>query len=132
MKAKRVGGIGTVADAEAAVAALRPPQAETRGMQELLPRMRTDGVAEQRIVGTALDTIGAAVLHVGPAGRQVRDAVDVVIDDRAVAKHRADDAIAAAPQDRDESLQAGERHEAPVADCRGTVRAGRQWKLPRG
>ena len=95
MKANRSAASGAVADAQSAAVALGPPQTETGRMQEFLPGMRTDGVAEQRLVGAALEAIGAAVLHVGPAGRQVGDAVDVVIDDRVVAEHRADHAIAA-------------------------------------
>ena len=68
--------------------------------------MRPDGVAEQRLVGAALDAVGAAVLDVGPARRQIGDACDVVEDDRGVAQRRPDDAIAAAGERRDQRLQA--------------------------
>ena len=45
-----------------------------RRMEEALPGLRTDGVAEQRVVVAPLQPIAPGVLPVGPAGRQIRDA----------------------------------------------------------
>ena len=131
MKANRVGGFGAVADAQPAARRARPAtDGGADGCRNFFQECGTDGVAEQGIVGAPLEPIGAAVLLVGPAGRQVGDAVDVVIDDRGVAEHRADHAVAVLPQDLDQGLQAAKRHEALPADCESTVRVGGQLKIP--
>ena len=65
---------------------LGAPQAQQRRVQEALPGMRADGVAEQRLVVAPLQAVVAAVLLVGPAGRQVGDRRDVVVDDRLIAQ----------------------------------------------
>ena len=54
--------------------------------------MRADVVAEQRRVVAPPQAVVAAVLLVGPAGGQVGDCFDVVVDDRLVAQPRADHA----------------------------------------
>ena len=55
-------------------------------MEEAFPGMGPDGVAEKSVVGAAFEAVGAAVLDVGPAGREIVDGLDVVIDDRGVAE----------------------------------------------
>ena len=71
------------------------PEASPRREQELLPGVRTNRVAEQSGVIAPFQPIGAAVLPVGPAFGQVRRGVDFVVDDRAVADRRPDDAVPA-------------------------------------
>ena len=74
------------------------PQTLRRHVQELLPRMRPDGIAEQRIVVAALQSVMPALLLVGPAARQIGERGDVVVDDRPVAHRRPEDAVAAPTQ----------------------------------
>ena len=51
---------------------MRASHSLTLGRQlVLLPAVRADGVAEQRLVVAAFDPVGAAVLLVGPADREV-------------------------------------------------------------
>ena len=75
-------------------------------MQELLPRMRAHGIAEQRLIIAPLQLVRAAVLIVGPAGGQVVHRVDIVVDDRLVAQRRPHDTEAAFRQRADKALQA--------------------------
>ena len=109
----RVGG-----DVDAGGVALGAPQAQQRRVQEALPGMRADGVAEQRVVVSALQAVMAAVLLVGPAGGQVGDRLDIVIDDRVVAHGRAEHAEAV-------RAQAGDQGGEPIPrDDRRFVRHG--------
>ena len=100
-------------------------------MEEFLPGVRADGVAEKRVVGAALDAIGAAVLDIGPARRQVGDAVDIVEHDGGIAQRRPDNAISAAGQRRDQRLQAVARQHGLFAAPRsGGVVDGHDRVLP--
>ena len=100
-------------DAHAAVVAFGAEQREQRRVQEALPGMRADGIAEQRGVIAPAQAIMAAVLLVGPARRQVVEQLDVVIDDRLVAPGGAEQAKALRAQGGDQ------RGKAVQADHRG-------------
>ena len=80
------------------------PQPLLRRMQELLPRMRADSEAEQRLIITLLQPVGPAVLLVSPTDWKIGDRIQLVVDNRAIADGRADNLIAAA----------GERIEQPL------------------
>ena len=92
-------------DLEAVVPALRTPEPDAGRQEELLPRVRADRVAEARLVVAALEPVAAGVLIVGPADRQIRGRVEVVVDDRAVPHGRADDAEAAAGERLQEAVE---------------------------
>ena len=100
-----LAGIGLRHDADALRIVLGAPETQQRRVQELLPRMRSDGVAEQRLIIAAYEPVGPAVLLVGPAARQVVDGGDVVIDDRLVADRRADNTVAALPERIEQDLE---------------------------
>ncbi len=85
--------------------ALGVPQAQHRRMQKFLPRMRTDGIAEKRLVVAAHEPVAPAVLLVGPAPRQIGERDDIVVDDGLVANGRTDHAIAPPPQRVNQRLQ---------------------------
>jgi hypothetical protein len=80
-------------------AAVRPraPEPEAGREEELLPRVRPDGVAEARVVLTALKAVGPRLLPVGPADRELSRALELVVDDRAVAHRGAEHPEAPAP-----------------------------------
>ena len=81
------------------------PQPHLRRQLELLPRVRPDGVAEQRVVVAAL----AAGSGRRPARRSSRPAgrrsSELVVDDRAVGDRRTDDGVAAALKRREEPVE---------------------------
>src|SRR5271165_4389779 len=103
---KRRCRLGVVVDGNAVAVLRRPPQADARWVQEFLPGMRADGVAEKGIIGAALDAVSAAVLDVGPASREVGDTLNIVEEDRLIAEGRPDDAVAAPRQRFDQRLEA--------------------------
>ena len=87
-------------------------------MQEFLPGMRADGVAEQRRRRRAAPADSARRPARRSSRRQIGDAVDVVIDDRLVAKLRPDDAVAARGERADQRIEAGAcRHLRRIASC---------------
>ena len=67
--------------------------------------MRADDVTEQRFIVAARQAVRAGFLMVGPAGRQIAEGGDFVINDGVVAKRRPDDAIAALAQQVDQILE---------------------------
>ena len=83
----------------------RAPERQHWRMQELLPRMRTHRIAEQRRVLARLQTVGSSVLLIGPAFRQVGNVVDVVVDNGAAADGRTDYAEVAPLERVNERLQ---------------------------
>ena len=102
-------------DAHGVSVARGAPEILDRRVQEFLPGMRADGIAEERLVVAADDTVVSAVLLVGPAFGQVGDRVDIVVDDRLVAQRRPENAVAA-------RLQRGEKGGEPVdGQCDGLV-----------
>src|SRR5690606_9478574 len=106
-----LAGLGRGRDGKAVTLARYAPQGQARRMQVTLPRMRTDDIAEEGAVVAPVQAIAAAVLLVGPAGGQVGDAVDVVIDDRLVAEPRPEDAIALRRERADEAVEpSGRQH----------------------
>ena len=64
-------GVGLRDDDRPAFVALSLPQAQHGRMQELLPRMRPDSIAEHRVVVAPGKPIAPAVLLVSPARRQI-------------------------------------------------------------
>ena len=89
----------------AVVAAARLPHPDASGQQPALPRVRPDRVAEARLVVPTLEPVGRGVLHLRPAGRQLVGGSDLLVDDRAFAARRPDDAIAAVAEYADERVQ---------------------------
>jgi hypothetical protein len=63
----------------------RAPQRHVGGQAQLLPRVRTHGVAEQRFIAPPSQPVVPAVLFVGPADRQLSGSRDLVVDNGAVA-----------------------------------------------
>ncbi len=114
--ARRLGG-----DGHRVAVAARARQAQHRRVQEALPRMRPDGISEQRVILAPGEAVGTAVLRVGPACRQIGDRGDVVIDDSLVAQRGADDAEAAAAQRRKQGVE-------PVAVDHGCGVAGHRGR----
>ena len=96
-------GSAVAGDSKPVLRALRAPQPQQRRVQEALPRMRTDIVAEQRRVVAPPQAVVATILLVGPAGGQVGDRFDLVIDDRLVAQRRADHPEALGAQAADQT-----------------------------
>ena len=74
------------------------PQAHLGWQLVLLPRLRSDRIAEQGLVLPPAEAVVAAVLLVGPADRQIRRPADLVVHDCAVANGGPDDRVAAARQ----------------------------------
>ena len=74
------------------------PEADARGHELLLPRVRADRPAEDGVVVATLDPVGRRLVMRRPAVRQLVGGRDLVQHDRAVAHGRADHAIALLPQ----------------------------------
>ena len=94
MKASGVSSSGSSSTTGAPPFASRAPEPKAGREEELLPRVRPDGVAEARVVLAALEPVGPRLLPVGPADRQLGRALELVVDDRAVAHRRAEHAEA--------------------------------------
>src|ERR1019366_3193722 len=97
---------------------------------ELLERMRSDGVAEQRLVVAPAQPIVATVLLVGPSRRKLGGTGDLVVDDRAIADPGPDDRVPALLQRTEQGVEV-----APfVPEASGHVdrtlppSSDRQWK----
>jgi hypothetical protein len=74
-------------------------------VQELLPRLRSDGVAEHRLIVTPPQAIGAAVLLVAPADGKLRAGAHVAIDDRSVTHGGPDNVIALGGDRREQRVK---------------------------
>jgi len=75
------------------------------GVKEFFPTMWSDDVTEQGFVTSTGQPVHAAVLMIGPAGRQIIEAGHLVIDDCAVADRWPNDAIASSTQQIDQILE---------------------------
>ena len=62
----------------------RLPQLHLGGQLVLLPRVRADRVAEQRLVISPSQPVAAPVLLVGPPDREILGGGDLVVDDRPI------------------------------------------------
>ena len=82
-------------------------QRQSRGEKILLPRMRADSVAEKGAVIAGLEPIGASLLFVGPADRQLLEAAHLVEYDRALRDGRPDDRVSLLPEPVDDPRQIG-------------------------
>ena len=121
--AGRIGfhGVGL----EAFVLAPQAGQAHARREEGRLPRLRPDGKTEEALVFAADQAITPGLLLLAPAGGQVGDAGDVVMDDRAVAHPRTFQLVAVGAQRGQQRLQPVEG-EQPQPPRRSTVaHAGR-------
>jgi len=87
-----------------ALAACLPQPLDGR-MQETLPRVRPDGIAEERRIGARLEPVSPAVLPIGPPDREIIKDRNPVVDDRAIPHGRADHPVATALEGIDDSLQ---------------------------
>ena len=81
-------------------------------MQEFLPGMRPDRVAEQRRVVPPRQGVAARRLLVGDALRQIGDRLDLVIDDRAVGDRGSHDPATILAQDAEQRLETFEVDDA--------------------
>src|SRR5262249_8936818 len=63
--------------------------------------MRSHGVTEQRFVVSAFQTVSTRFLFVGPACRQIRQSVDVIVEHRTIAASRPDPFVAGRRQGPD-------------------------------
>src|SRR5450755_162881 len=91
----------------------RPPELYVRRQLVLLPGVRTDGVAEQRLVVPSPQAVMAAVLLVGPADREIPSGADLVVDDRPIADRGTDDRVTPTskrPQQRVEIIPLDDMH----------------------
>ena len=82
-------------------------QRQSRGEQILLPRVRSDGIAEIGLVVAAAEPIGASLLLVGPADGQLLEPAHLVEDDRPLRDGRPDDRVALLPEAVDDPAQVG-------------------------
>ena len=105
--ARRRGRLLDDLEALAVLPAPRLPQAQIGRVQKLLPRLRADGVTEYRLIVAPSQAIGAAILLVGPADRELRAGAHVAIDDRAFTHRRPNHLIALT----------GNRREQPIEDA---------------
>ena len=83
---------------------LRCPKRLHWWMKKALPGLRPVGEPEERAIVPVLQTVAPRVLAVGPAGGQIRDACDLVIDDRAIANGRPEHLVSARIEGADERL----------------------------
>ena len=94
----------------------RRPQGHARGEQVGLPRVGAHGPAEQRTVVPAPQPVGAALLLVAPAGRQLGDRLDLVEHDGPVAHGRPDQPVAGAADGAEQGVEAGDVEDDPRGD----------------
>ena len=92
-------------DCEAVCLSTGLPEPLDRRVQETLPGMRPDRIAEQRRIGALFEPILASVLPVGPSDRQIVQMRDGIVDDSTIAHGRTDNSIAVAKQFGDDPLQ---------------------------
>ncbi len=81
-------------------------QPHLRRKLKALPRVRADGIAEQRLVVAAGEPVVPAVLLVGPPHRQVGGGPQLAVDDRAVGDGRADHGVPASRERSEELVEA--------------------------
>lgn len=93
------------------------PQALLRWVQKRFPRLCTHSVAEERIVTATLQSVVTAVLHVRPAARQVGTGLDVIVNDDIVAHDRAEQAVPATLQLREQGVKAGMSQHLRRCEC---------------
>jgi hypothetical protein len=78
----RLGVLRLVDERELRLAvSARAEERHRRRVEEALPRLGPHGVAEERVVVSALQPVAARVLLVRPAGREVGCRGDLVVDD---------------------------------------------------
>ena len=94
-----------VRDLEAPLSTPGAPERQDRGMQEPLPGLWADGIAEQLLVSAPLQLIVAAGLLVGPAGGKIVHRAQVVIDDRAVPQRGTHGPISRLSQRREQAVE---------------------------
>ena len=66
------------------------PQSLDGPVEKAFPGLRPHRKSEQRVIVAPIELIASWRLTVGPAGRQISEACDSVIDDRAVSYRRSD------------------------------------------
>ena len=74
-------------------------------MQELFPGVRTNGIAEQRLVSTFLETVGPAILLICIANRQVSNRGECIVDNGIVMHGRSYYFITPAVQSDEQLLE---------------------------
>jgi hypothetical protein len=89
----------------AVLRALRLPEGQVGREQVVLPGVRAVVEAEEGIVVTFVEPVGAALLFVGQSLRKVGHRGDLLVDDRAVSDARTDHRVAAVGQDTDQPVQ---------------------------
>ena len=84
---------------------VRLPEPDVGRKEELLPRVRTDGVSEPRVVLPPLEAVRPAVLAIRPTGWQLGGRFELGVDDCAVSNRRSEDEEAASLQDVNECVE---------------------------
>ena len=87
---------------------LRPPrlpEGQVRREEVVLPGVRADVEAEERLVVALVEPVGAALLLVGQPLGQVGGRGDLLVDDRPVADRRADHRVAPLGQSCDQVVE---------------------------
>ncbi len=92
-------------DLQALAVPLRAPDPHPGWQQVLLPGVRPGGEAKPRFVFSPHEPVRAGLLHICPAGRQIRRRLELLVDDRPVAQLRPDDLEITPSERRDELLQ---------------------------
>src|SRR5665647_1882011 len=87
------------------------PQQLARGEQQGLPRLRTRGEGEQRLVVALAQPVAAGVLEISHAARKLIDRLDLGVDDGAVTHGRSDDSPPAFAEQVDQRLQPGNKQD---------------------
>jgi hypothetical protein len=82
--ARRIGGLLDDLEAVTVLPAPSPPHPQPGRVQDLLPGLRADGIAKNRLILAAPQPIGAAILLVALADRKVSSGAHLAIDDRAL------------------------------------------------
>ena len=80
-------------------------QCQSRREQVFLPGMRSNRIAEIGFIVAALEPIGAPLLLVRPADRQLRQAAHLVEDDGPLRDRRPDDDVSLLPKTFDDLAQ---------------------------
>ena len=98
------------------------PEALARREQVLLPAVGADVVAEERLVGPALETVLPGFLLVSPAGGEVRVLAYLAVHDRTVPDGGPDNAIPAGPERAQERRESAAFEYEAFTHCRTGAR----------
>jgi hypothetical protein len=92
--------------------------------------LRPHGVAEEGAVAAGLEPVAAGLLPLRPAGGEVLDPRDLVVDDGAVAEPRPDEPVARGAEEPEEIREALEGERGSIAGQKWLIRSlgGKRWR----